>query len=1673
MSTSALLSLLGIDADSNDEAELLRKLYPNSEHPEQLLREQWDQLWPLGCVSQCQGNDMMLTCWLTQEELSGHYRLTIDNEQGYSTELAIDIDITATHHEPIRAQAGCQRCYRYDVPLEALPAGRYRLQWQQQDQFISSGMLLILPNRGFMPPSVQNQSHFWGLRTQLSALRSARNWGVGDLTDLYTLVESTSRLGAQAVFMMPLADTASAYGLAHLPYLASHRNFLHIAYLDVERIDEFEQCDIARQQVRSSDFQQLLHRMQEQETVDWPAICGAKRNIVELLYQHFVDHEFPHHTLRARRFNEFLHHGGSELYQYCLFQALQEQLQQEGLPADWRRWPDALQQTYSDQVAERATTLQPRIGFYQYLQWQLTEQYRRIGKLMWESSSTLGLIPTLSLSLAPNSAEVWAEGELYARAFHLAPECSSLRLTAAAAAMQPWVLRQRHYQPLYQLLSQSMINAGAVLLTDLSALLQPRWQYNEHPDAAPISLTTDISTLIGVIADASHQHHCLVIIDDQPQWSNELRAALLDADFLLYNSLQQQYNEQTFPRYNDLLAQSVVTFAADYEPTLKGFWSGADLTVQGEAPLPAEQRQHYLERATARTALLLALDEAQLLPASLQRHLLGDQDYPASLTHAVYQFLSSSPARWVAVNLADLFGSIYQPGLPLTDGPELAASHKYPQPIERLFDSEPVWQIAEMLSNRTPQTSGTIRATESPLDSTQVPRATYRMQLQPSFTLADAQQQLGYLQQLGISHLYTSPLLEARSGSQHGYDVTNHTRINPEIGGDAAFDVLHHSLCEHDMGLLLDIVPNHMVVMGSANQWWQDVLENGPASIYADYFDIEWQPLNEALHNKVLIPVLGERYGQILVNRELALHAELASGQFYIRYYDHTFPLDPSTLPAVINYQLTQLEAAIGASSPQMAELNALLDALAMLPPSTSLEDSIRLNRRNNAMVHKKRLAQLCQENNVIAQYLQSSIDAINDEPDLATLHLLLEQQNYRLAYWRTASDEINYRRFFDINELAGLRMENYRAFEDAHRYIFNLIEQEKVQGIRIDHSDGLNNPSQYFQWLAKRFTTPLSTRWLYIVTEKILAPHEPLPDTWPIDGTSGYDYLFLINGLMVDYRAQNILDSCYKHFIGYASDYEQLLYLNKKRVMDSALASELNMLAKRLSRLLQQSPMTRDFPQSLIREALKEVIACFPVYRTYIHTQTLSQQDSEYLDVAIALARRRAQFDDRSIFDVLHQVFALELPQHASEIPRKALLDVVMSWQQLTSPVMAKGAEDTSFYLYNRLVSLNEVGAEPTVFGIEPEEYHCRNQQRALQLPHTMLCTSTHDTKRSEDVRCRIAALSELADTWQEHIHRWHHDNVQFHLTQTKDSGVPSANDCYLLYQTLLGTWPLDLSFEREDREVYIQRIQEYMIKAAREAKQNTNWLNPDEQYETALTTFSHSCICAENQLFQQSFLPFLRRVIRLGMCNSLSTVVLKYCAPGVPDLYQGNELWDYSLVDPDNRRPVDYALRKQWLSTVTEAYAQQPRSTFLAELLATADDGRIKLFLTWLLLQLRLKHSALFCDGTYDTLSLSGTFTRQAVVSRRRNEAMQLVVVAPRLVAALSEHEQVPEWPLGPLWQDTELQPEEQDDDELLNILDGKSYRLTQPLPLSTLLQEFPWAVLISRSALGKNSE
>jgi len=998
-----------------------------------------------------------------------------------------------------------------------------------------------------------------------------------------------------------------------------------------------------------------------------------------------------------------------------------------------------------------------------------------------------------------------------------------------------------------------------------------------------------------------------------------------------------------------------------------------------------------------------------------------------------------------------------------------------------------------------------------------IPVSTYRLQFNRSFTFTNAKTIIPYLHEIGISDVYSSPYFGAREGSLHGYDIVNPNVLNAEIGTAEDFGAFITELRKYGMGQVLDIVPNHMCILSSENTWWMDILENGHNSLYANFFDIDWNPVKKELKNKVLLPILGDHYGRVLENQELFLR--FREGRFLITYYNHELPVRPRTYKKILSHNMEALKKKLNNEPLVWTEFLNILEAIKNLP-AHAVRDIQKIKERNRVKEGIiKRLRELTDQHQAVRAFIAKNLHIFNgtkgESRSFDLLDSLLSDQVYRLSFWRVAAEEINYRRFFDINDYAAVRMESRAVFQNWHRMVFTLIREGAVTGLRVDHPDGLHNPLEYFQRLQRNCFLQMRLGYLksvqssipedvvesikdeapfledrdsalfeiansydailqadpeykpfYIVGEKILIRDERMPKDWPIFSTTGYVFLNTLNGIFIRNEHAKVFTDIYEKFSRAQLNYHEVVYEKKKLIMEVAMSSEVNTLGHHLNKLSERDRLTRDFTLNSLTLAIIEVIAFFPVYRTYITKNGVDDRDARYIEFAVQKAKRKNTAISSLIFDFLKDVLLLRYPEHCDESEKREWIDFVMRFQQITGPVMAKGLEDTVCYVYNRFLSLNEVGGSPERFGTPLETFHGKNMERLKYWPHALVATSTHDTKRSEDVRSRLNVLSEFPDEWRKCLIAWKKMNKR-KKPLVDGQRVPDPNEEYNLYQTLVGAWPPGNIGEKEFA-VFKQRIKDYMLKAMREAKLNTSWINPNSIHEDACMIFIDLILSnsPDNQFLKECN-AFRETITWCGMFNSLSQVLLKITSPGVPDFYQGTEIWDLSLVDPDNRGPVDYATRMEMFDQLRRHEQEVPLPALARSLVVDMENGMVKLYVTYKSLCYRREKRELFERGEYLPLEGTGAKAENICAFARRIGKERTLIVVPRFIASLVRKSK--ELPLGSeVWGDSRLIVSIAGSGARYRniftneIITAEDFRDATSLRLSEVFAHFPLAVL-----------
>jgi (1->4)-alpha-D-glucan 1-alpha-D-glucosylmutase len=922
-----------------------------------------------------------------------------------------------------------------------------------------------------------------------------------------------------------------------------------------------------------------------------------------------------------------------------------------------------------------------------------------------------------------------------------------------------------------------------------------------------------------------------------------------------------------------------------------------------------------------------------------------------------------------------------------------------------------------------------------------IPIATYRLQFNAQFDFEKASNLLDYFSALGISDIYASPIFKSRSGSTHGYDVVDPSQIDPELGGAEGFDTLAQNVQVKGLGWIQDIVPNHMAY-DSDNVMLMDIMEHKQNSKYAKFFDIDWNHHFEDLKGKILAPFLGTFYAEALQNAEIQLHYD--QNGFSIHYYNFILPLYLKSYGTVLRRNILALESNLGHDHPDLKKFYDILTAFEKIADGQDVHFQYEHTKEA-----KESLWQLYQTNDQIKKHIDQNIQLYNGNKGVMEsfndLDALMTEQAFRLSFWKVSIGEINYRRFFSINDLISVRVEDNDVFNFTHETLFKLIKDGKITGLRIDHIDGLYDPHSYL----KRLREVVGD--MYVVVEKILDLEERLPSVWPVQGTTGYDFTDYVNGLFCKGEAEKDFTKLYYKFTNLHTSYDDLVYKNKLLIVRN-MAGTIQNLAYLMKKIAAKDRYGRDITFYELQRALVEFIVNFSVYRTYINHDDFSEADKDYIKRALIKSQERmpglayemnfiAKFFDRDAMAFL----PIE--------EKRDFIDFVMKLQQLTAPLMAKGFEDTVLYVYNKLISLNEVGGNPNRFGVTRKDFDRFIQTRRETFPQSMNATSTHDTKKGEDVRARINVLSEIPYEWNAQLKAWSKLNL-LKIHHTGEKYAPDKNDEYALYQILLGSFP----FDSNDLSAYRERIKQYLIKAVREAKVHTNWFKPDQVYEQGCLNFVDQLLSDEkDNAFLNSFLPFQRKIAFFGIFNSLSQTLLKMTAPGMPDFYQGSELWDLNLVDPDNRRPVDFDLRQTFLQDIIKK--ERDTGALIQELLSAKEDGRIKLFLIYKVLKVRREFSVLFQKGTYKPLSIEGKWKRHVVAFIREDKKTKALMIVPRFLTRFLKEGDMP---VGDIWQDTAVVCPK--DAIWRNVITDEDITVKNKMPLSQAFAQFPAAVFLS---------
>jgi (1->4)-alpha-D-glucan 1-alpha-D-glucosylmutase len=1665
---------------------------------QQLKEEQWQQIIdPVRVVEETQMPVTLPVRLLNGDEREYHWTLTEEGGRKHEGSFKQD-DLEVTS----RIEGNNGRTYiLHSLALEiALPTGYHefavRPANQPDDGMPATSLLIVTPSHCYVPPGISGDSRVWGLGVHLHAVRSRNNWGIGDFSDLMKILGTSAEAGAGTVHIAPLSSCVIARGDhpgVPNPYSPSCRSQLNVLFIDVEAVADFAECEAVSEIIQQSEFQARLTMIKDQDRIDYAEVCKIKKEILQKLWEYFYTNHLYPETSRGTEFRRFQERGGETLRHFGVFASIHEKFSSDDrYQTGWNSWPAAFRDFASREVREFALEQEHEIEFHHYLQWQAEIQLAAIGRRSMELGLKVGLLSEFPFSVDGNGFESWRYKEALLNGALAAKQPLDSPGNDPAAGLPlflPHCLKKNRFRPFIEGLQRSMRYVGALKINAIANYYQTFFSFVGMDEKYQSSLSLPFSDMLGIITLESRRNRCLIIADNLHLLPKEQQEELLQRNIFAGKVFFQARNDRgEWLAAADYPANAVVHSSAPFLLTTGGFWKSTDISLLSAEQLfvdDAQRENALVARASGRVHFLITLDHEELLPDGYTVDQTTSTEMDQPLIAALQTFLARTPSKILLVYINDLLGSENQAEPPALRSRKFWEM-SYPLDLEELLSKQENVLLFKTL--RRERGVGNVRPSALISDRKKrqrqkPPRSFYRLQLHKDFNFQQAAASIPYLKQLGISHCYVSPFLMARPGSSHGYDIIDHSIINPEIGSREDFERFLAVIEQQGMALVLDIVPNHMGI-GSDNQWWMDVLENGEASKYARFFDINWLPRQPDLAGRLLLPVLGDYYGKILEDGRLTICFHESSGSFSIKYYEHRFPISPRSYPALLGYDIERLGNRLGEDHHNYQEFQNLIQAFANLPGhgETSLE---RMQVRHRSKeVSKRTLARLCRNHSEIKQFIEENVILFNGAPgrpeSFDLLHSLLEEQPYRLAFWQVAADEINYRRFFDINDLAALRMEDVEVFNETHKLILDLVATGKLDGLRIDHPDGLYDPQQYFCRLqafaagevlddhsqCSQISGDSDSVPLYVVVEKILADFESLPENWPISGTTGYDFSNLLNGLFVNSAAEKAMTLIYHRFVGTKIDYDQLLYDSKKLIIRSSMAGELNVLASLLYRLAQANRRTRDLTFNSLREGLIEVVCFFPVYRTYTCSGTITERDVQFIEWALAKAHSRQHLDDANVLGFIKSVLLLQT--EGDDTQKERYLSFVMKFQQYTGPVMAKGLEDTFFYRYNRLLSLNEVGGNPKCFGISVAAFHRTNQTRLRYWPHSMLNTSTHDSKRSEDVRARINVLSEMATEWQKRIKLWSVQNRSYKSKLDDNNPAPSKNDEYAFYQNLLGAWPL-VPLDEQTRGKWIDRMKNMALKTSRESKTLTSWTNPNLPYEQALSHFVEGSLGESNNPFQNDFLSFLEDVAWFGMLNSLSQAFLKMVSPGIPDTYQGNESWRFCLVDPDSRRPVDFQHRQSMLFPLLErVQAEADLKTLQQDLLANLPDGRAKMYVIAQTLRLRNSSPDVFTEGSYLPLEVTGCMRKHICAFAREKNDQVIVVVAPRLYLTLMQGKK--DLPLtDTVWQDTEVRlPKNFSGMRLQNIFSDESEHIIEPknghssLAVGRVLQFWPVALL-----------
>jgi (1->4)-alpha-D-glucan 1-alpha-D-glucosylmutase len=1437
--------------------------------------------------------------------------------------------------------------------------------------------LAVAPTRCFTAEDVAPGRRLWGLTAQIYGLRRKGDGGIGDMSAVAALARGAARHGADAVAISPAHAGFAADPGRYSPYAPSSRLFFNPLYADPVAV--FGEHRV-KQALAAAGLAEQWTRSEAMPLIDWAAAGGAKLVLFRRLFEDFVSTDLSQRSRLADDLGQFRKSGGDALERHARFELLHAaRVNDDPTAWNWRSWPAAWQDPSSTAVDQLVAGNDKELLFHVFLQWLAERSIAAAQSEARSAAMRIGLIADLAVGMDSAGSHAWSRPSDVLVGLNIGAPPDLLNIHGqdwGLTTFSPHALTANGFAPFLATLRAAMRHTGGVRIDHVMALRR-LWLIPEGASAADGAyLVYPIEDLLRLIRLESHRNRAIVIGEDLGTVPPGFQSRLGRSGIYGMRVMWFERSAEGFKPSEDWSAQAVAMTTTHDLQTVAGWWHGADIDTRRRIGRLSEDeyRKEKSEREADRRALWNAFRETGAA--------VSPPPPPASTSPAVdaaVRFVAATPSHLAMLPLEDALGLEEQPNLPTTVDEHPNWRRRYPIAADAMFDHPQAQARARWLD---------ARRRRQPIGVP--PRATMRFQFHKGFTFEDAVALVPYLQALHVSHVYASPILTARAGSIHGYDVVDPTRVNPELGGEEGLLRLVAALRAAGIGIIVDIVPNHVAVGGGDNAWWLDLLANGRDSRYARFFDVDWQSDDPTLVGKVLVPLLGRPYAETLAAGEITLE-RVEDGRCVAKYFHHVFPI-----------AATDHELVAGAS-------------VGMFDPHT--------------------------------------------QAGSANLHELLERQHFRLAWWRTADDEINWRRFFDVNELAGLRIEDDEVFEAVHATLFRLYREGVIDGFRIDHVDGLTDPRRYCMRLRERLDALAGQRPggvpggpAYLVVEKILGPGEQLPDDWGCDGTTGYDFMNEISALLHDPEGVAALARFWGSISGRTAEFEIEETASRRETLNRSFSAQLEAAVKALHHLARSDLATRDVSRSSIRRALVELLAHMRIYRTYPAASGGSRPSSHF-QRAVEAASDACLGRDR---DTLQKLAGWLGSDVLAPALRPAQAVALARFQQLSAPLAAKAVEDTAFYRYGPLLSRADVGFDPSRFGDLPETFHANARARLEQFPDAMLATATHDHKRGEDVRARLAVLSEMADEWQTALESWLVRSAS--LCRIVDGErAPSPGEAAMLFQTMVGAWPLELlPGDAAHGTAYAERLALWQQKALREAKLTTSWQAPNERYEAAAREFVMRIFADDTAAaLLDEIATFARRLARPGALNSLTQTLLKLTSPGVPDIYQGTEFWDLSLVDPDNRRPVDYSAR-------IAALPPPP----VAQLTPHWRDGRIKQAFIARILSLRRSAPRLFARGDYVPIAADGPLADRIVAFARRGDDLISVTIACRTMSQYL----VPGDALGiskSAWKGTRLRlPDACVNVRLRDQLTGSGYLFREAsIPIDGILGELPFALLIEQ--------